>query len=67
MVYIDVIYRLSDGTIVAFGTSLSHPARPESSKFIRGDIKCGGFAFHPVPNEPSFEAIFYDFYFHVFL
>merc|ERR1719376_1445153 len=53
LVYVDSIHRLSDGSIISFSKSVTHPARPASSKYTRGEVKCAGWGFHPIPNEPN--------------
>ena len=53
-VYIDTIHRLPDGTILSFARSIEHPKRPKSNKFTRADLKIGGWAFKPIPDEPSY-------------
>ena len=53
-VYIDTIHRLPDGTILSFARSIEHPGRPKSSKFTRADLKIGGWALKPIPDEPSY-------------
>ena len=52
-VYIDVLHRLSDGTILSFGSSVEHEARPRSDEWTRSELQIGGWALEPIPNEPG--------------
>jgi len=58
-VYIRSIHRLDDGTILSFGSSVEHRGRPRSDDFCRADLKIGGWAFRPMPEDPGRTRVFY--------
>jgi len=59
IIYIHTIHKLPDGTILSFGSSVDHPARPRTNQSVRADLKIGGWAFKPVPNEPGKTRVYY--------
>lgn len=59
LVYLDIIHRLNDGTIISFTKSIEHPARPKSKQFVRAILHIAGWAFKPVPGEPDRTKVIY--------
>eukprot|EP01083_Nonionella_stella_P185675 677630_1 len=58
-VYVDTIHRLGDGTLISFGRSVLHPARPMSDKFTRAQLKIGGWALMPIADEAEKSKVVY--------